>query len=149
MICEMCGKEAASTHRIEVEGSVLRVCESCRHFGTLLDPLIAPAAPAPMARSPGRAGTSGPPPTGRRRTEERDVFTEIPEMELAADWGRRIRQAREARNWTPEELGKRLNEKKSLVLKLESGSFRPPDSTIRKVETLLRIRLRAEPAPAT
>jgi ribosome-binding protein aMBF1 (putative translation factor) len=66
-------------------------------------------------------------------------------MELAPDWGRRIRVAREALLWTPEEFGKRLNEKKSVVLKLESGSFRPPDGTIRKVERLLRIRLRADP----
>jgi len=68
-------------------------------------------------------------------------------MELAPDWGKRIRVAREALAWTPEEFGRRLNEKKSLILKLESGSFRPPDATIRKVERLLHIRLRADPEP--
>ncbi|HUI38893.1 MAG TPA: multiprotein-bridging factor 1 family protein [Thermoplasmata archaeon] len=143
MICEMCGEETEATFRVEIEGSVLRVCQHCRHFGEPLDPLISPAA-APAG--PGRAPTGAAPAPGRgRRGEERDVFAEIPEMELAPDWGKRIRVAREQRNWTPEELGKRLNEKKSLVLKLESGSFRPPDPTIRKVEHLLGIRLRAEP----
>jgi putative transcription factor len=145
MICEMCGKEVPSTHRIEIEGSVLRVCESCRKFGKLLDPLIAPSATNAAAPRQFNGPVGAPVRTGRRSTEERDVFAEVPEMELAADWGLRIRVAREARNWTQEELGKRLNEKKSLVLKLESGNFRPPDETIRKVESLLKIRLRADP----
>ncbi|HEV2167001.1 MAG TPA: multiprotein-bridging factor 1 family protein [Thermoplasmata archaeon] len=145
MICEMCGKEVPATHRIEVEGSVLRVCESCRHFGKLLDPLISPAPPTSAPARPWNGPVGSPPPRTRRSSEERDVFAEVPEMDLAPDWGRRIRVAREARSWTQEELGKRLNEKKSLVLKLESGGFRPPDATIRKVETLLRIRLRADP----
>jgi putative transcription factor len=143
MICEMCGKEVEVTHRIQVGRAILRVCDECRHFGELLDPLIAPAPPPPpVARS--RAGPVAPGP-GARRSEERDLFKELPDLELAADWGKRIREARERRAWTPEELAKRLNEKKSLVLKLETGKFHPPDSTVRKVENLLKIRLRAEP----
>ena len=144
MICEMCGKEVPTTHRIEVEGSILRVCESCRHFGKLLDPLISPAPSISTAPRPWNGPVGALQPRSRRTSEERDVFSEVPEMDLATDWGRRIRVAREARNWTQEELGKRLNEKKSLVLKLESGGFRPPDDTIRKVESLLKIRLRAD-----
>lgn len=89
------------------------------------------------------------PPSAPRRTEERDLFSEIPEMDLAADWPQRIRSAREARQWTPEDLGKRLNEKKSVVLKLEAGSFRPPDALVRKLEHMLAVRLRAEPATTT
>jgi putative transcription factor len=66
-------------------------------------------------------------------------------MELAPDWFKRVRVAREARTWTPEDLGKKLNEKKSVVLKIESGSFRPPDALVRKIEHLLQVRLRADP----
>jgi len=44
-------------------------------------------------------------------------------------------------------LAKKLNEKKSVVLKLESGGFHPPDQLVRKLEHLLRIRLRADPEP--
>jgi putative transcription factor len=68
-------------------------------------------------------------------------------MELVPDWNQRIRVAREALQWTPEVLGKKLNEKKSVVLKIESGSFRPPDALIRKIEHLLHVRLRAPPEP--
>ena len=55
------------------------------------------------------------------------------------------RIAREALTWNPEELAKRLNEKKSVVLKIESGGFHPPDALVRKLEHLLKVRLRAEP----
>lgn len=149
MLCEMCGKDVETTSRVKVEGSVLRLCPACSRFGVVLDP-----PPAPSVQPLSRSGGSGVPlATGGtivrrpRSTEERDLFKEIPEMELAEDWSKRIRIAREHLTWTPEELGKRLNEKKSVILKMESGSFRPPDATIRKIETLLRIRLRADAQP--
>ena len=148
MLCEMCGKEAELTSRVRLEGTVLRLCEDCSRFGERLDPPPVPA-PAPGASSRPRpvAPPSRPPPAARR-LEERDLYREIGELELAPDWGRRVRQAREARTWTPEELGKRLNEKKSVVLKIESGGFHPPDDLVRKLERLLQVRLRADPSTA-
>ncbi len=143
MLCEMCGEEVESTSRIRVEGSVLRLCPECARFGKPVDPPVAPPAAAP--RRPAHFAPVG---SASRRAEERDLFAEMPEMELATDWPHRLRTAREARQWTPEDLGKRLNEKKSVVLKLESGSFRPPDALVRKLEHMLGVRLRAEsPAP--
>jgi putative transcription factor len=144
MLCEMCGQDVPLTNAVRVESSVLQLCPNCSKFGVAVAPPVLPAGSAP----PPTAGAPRPYARAGRRVEERDLYTELPEMELAPDWGKRIRLAREALAWTPEEFGKRLNEKKSLVLKLESGSFRPPDATIRKIERLLRIRLRADPEPA-
>ncbi len=151
MLCEMCGKDVTATSRVRIEGTVLWVCPDCARFGTPIDP-PPKAAAAPLAASPRAA----PSPAGgarltapRRRLEERDLYQEIGEMELAPDWARRVRVAREARTWTPEDLGKKLNEKKSVVLKIESGSFRPPDALVRKLEHLLQVRLRAEEGTAS
>jgi len=148
MLCEMCGKEVPITSRIRLEHSVLSVCPDCAKFGTPIDPPPPlPSAVPTAARF--RPGVVAGRPTGPgRRLEERDLYTEIGEMELAPDWNKRIRVAREALNWTPEELGKKLNEKKSVVLKIESGNFRPADALVRKIEHLLKVRLRAEPEPA-
>lgn len=153
MLCEMCGQDVESTTRTRVEGSVLRLCPACSKFGT---PVEAPPVPVPRdddRPAPARTGMGVPMlqriQTRTRRMEERDLYRELPDLELAADWAKRIRVAREKLTWTPEELGKRLNEKKSLVLKLESGSFRPPDEMIRKIEHLLKIRLRADPSEAS
>jgi putative transcription factor len=149
MLCEMCGKDVPLTTRIRLERSVLSLCPDCSRFGTPVDPVPAPApfAPAGSRFRPGMPVTR--PPPGGRRLEERDLYQEIGEMELAPDWNKRIRTAREAHLWTPEVLGKKLNEKKSVVLKIESGSFRPPDALVRKIEHLLKVRLRAEPEPAS
>lgn len=144
MRCEMCGKEIDQPNRVRVEGSTLFLCGDCSRFGTVL---AGPALPGPAPVG----GPSGAPPTlrdrlarGSRRLEERDLFKELPDLDLAPDWSRRIRAAREKLGWTPEDLGKKLNEKKSVVLKMESGQFRPPDSMIPRIEHLLKVRLRAE-----
>ena len=147
MLCEMCGKEVSVTSRVRVEGTVLHVCAECARFGELIDP---PPAPPAVPGSEGRSRPSAPIARSQgpgRRLEERDLYTDIGELELAPDWGRKVRVAREARTWTPEELGKRLNEKKSVVLKIESGSFHPPDALVRKLERLLQVRLRADVEP--
>jgi putative transcription factor len=148
MLCEMCGKDVETTSRVRVEGSVLQLCADCARFGVALSPPPPELAPVPDF-SPIPPGPGGERIVFRtRRLEERDLFKELPEMELAEDWPRRIRLAREQLTWTPEELGKRLNEKKSVVLKMEAGAMRPPDAMVRKVERLLKIRLRSSPEPA-
>ena len=146
MLCEMCGKDVETTSRVRIEGTILNLGPECSRFGKLVDPPPVAAAPAPPPfTGAGVPLSTRPVNRGPRSTEERDLFKELPDMELAPDWAKRIRTAREHLAWSPEELGKRLNEKKSLVLKMESGNFRPPDATIRKIETLLKIRLRADP----
>lgn len=149
MICEMCGKDVASLTPTRVEGSVLQLCVDCAKFGQAVV-RVAAATPAPRGADEVYLDARGAAVfRPRRSTEERDVFADMPEMELSSDWFRRIRQAREHLGWTPEEFGKRLNEKKSLVLKVEAGSFRPPDATLKKIERLLKIRLTADPNAAT
>jgi putative transcription factor len=141
----MCGNEVEQLARVRVEGSILSLCNNCQKFGTLVDP--PPEAPEPVSFT--RAPTASPPRVVRAsRTEERDVFTDMPELQLAPDWGQRLRLAREKLGWTPEELGKKLNEKKSVILKMESGHFHPPDATVRRIEQALKVRLRADPATA-
>lgn len=148
MLCEMCGNEVEATSRVRIERSVLSLCTECAKFGVPLDPPPAPSggsAPAGGSRPVlGATRNVG----GPRRLEERDLYQEIGELELAPDWGRRVRAAREGLGWTPEELAKRLNEKKSVVLKVENAAIHPPDALVRKLERLLKVRLRAEPEAA-
>ena len=149
MLCEMCGKFTLVTSRFRIVGAVRLVCTLCARFGEPLDPAPPPAV---GRRVVGRSLPSAPvvrPLGGGRRLEERDLYTDIGELELAPDWGKKVRIAREARTWTPEELAKRLNEKKSVVLKIESGGFHPPDALVRKLERLLQVRLRADVEPTS
>jgi putative transcription factor len=63
--------------------------------------------------------------------------------ELATDYDEIIRDARESRGLTQEELADTLNEKTSLIRKLERGDTLPSDSVQRKLERELDISLSA------
>jgi putative transcription factor len=61
--------------------------------------------------------------------------------EVAQDYDQRIRSARESRGLSQEDLAKQLNEKASLIRKLERGDMLPSDSVQRKLERELDISL--------
>lgn len=142
MLCEMCGTEVESLNRVRIEGTVLGLCPNCSRFGTVIG--APPSSPAAPGGALGGSG-DGRSPTRSRNLAERDLYADIPELDLVPDWSKRVRVAREKLAWTPEEFAKRLNEKKSVVLKIESGHFHPADSMVRKIEMMLKVRLRANP----
>jgi putative transcription factor len=61
--------------------------------------------------------------------------------ELATDYDDRIRRARESRSLSQQELADTLNEKTSLIRKLERGDVLPSDQVQRKLERELDISL--------
>jgi putative transcription factor len=61
--------------------------------------------------------------------------------EVAQDYDTRIREARESRGLSQEELARELNEKASLIRKLERGDVLPSDGVQRKLEKELDISL--------
>jgi putative transcription factor len=63
--------------------------------------------------------------------------------EVVQDYDDRIRDAREAESLTQEDLAKELNEKASLIRKLEHGDVLPSDTVQRKLEKRLGVTLSA------
>ena len=61
--------------------------------------------------------------------------------EVVTDYDDRIRTARESEGLTQEELANQLNEKASLIRKLERGDVLPSDKVQRKLEKALDITL--------
>lgn len=60
---------------------------------------------------------------------------------IADDYPDRIREARESRGQSQEELAQQLNEKASLIRKLERGDMQPSDAIQTKLERHLDITL--------
>jgi putative transcription factor len=75
---------------------------------------------------------------------ERDVLSAHGSRELAMDYSTRVKKARMAKGWTPEDLGKKINEKKSLITKLEAGEIKPNEKLRKKLERTLGIKLTEE-----
>jgi putative transcription factor len=65
----------------------------------------------------------------------------IEEFEYIEDLGRIIREAREKMGLTQEDLSRQLNEKVTIIRKIEAGEFNPPIELARKIEKLLKIKI--------
>ncbi|WP_227354355.1 multiprotein bridging factor aMBF1 [Haladaptatus salinisoli] len=143
--CEMCGAETTSPRTIKVEGAELDVCDNCADFGTEVKTqqssststkYSTSSSSGGSSASSGSSGSSGA--SSRRRS---DMFDDMDE--IAQDYDDRIRNAREAEGLSQEDLAKELNEKASLIRKLERGDVLPSDSVQKKLERKLGISLTA------
>jgi putative transcription factor len=132
----MCGKEMASLLPVRIEGTILSVCRDCARFGD-------------SVKKGGKQQTAEPSviqarlQNRERRMKTRDVYeTGEESIELAEDYSKRIKEAREKLGWKQEELAAKMNERESIVHKLESGGMHPDDALIKKVEKTLNIKLK-------
>ncbi len=141
--CEMCGKEVSSPKTVKIEGAEIDVCDDCSEFGTTVETesssttstkysTSSSSSSSGGSSSSSSGGSSG----GRRR---RDMFDEM--EELASDYDERIRKARENEGLSQEELADDLNEKASVIRKLERGDSLPSDDVREKLEKKLGISL--------
>jgi putative transcription factor len=132
----MCGKEMASLLPVRIEGTILSVCRDCARFGDSVKAGTKQQTTEPsviQARLQNR----------ERRMKTRDVYeTGEESIELAEDFSKRIKEAREKMGWKQEELAAKMNERVSIVHKLESGGMHPDDTLIKKVERTLDIKLK-------
>ena len=60
---------------------------------------------------------------------------------MAEDYSKRIRDGRTARGWSQEQLGAKINERVSTLSKIESGTMKPTDDLVSKLEKSLNIVL--------
>ena len=125
MRCEICGREA-KLKRAMVEGVEMMVCQECSRYGVIL---------------PEKKKTT----TIAKKTKKiipysKDVFEEM-KQELVSDWGKKIKEARERKGMSRQELGAKVGEKTTTIAKIENEELRPPDETVRKLEKVLEIKL--------
>ena len=145
--CEMCGADQASLTTTKVEGAELELCSSCTDFGTEVrqestssgGSKYSTTSSSGTSSSSSGSSSSGPSSSGGSSRRPRDMFDDM--EEVATDYDDRIRNAREAEGLSQEELANQLNEKASLIRKLERGDTLPTDEVQRKLERALDISL--------
>jgi len=150
--CEMCGAETASPNTVKVEGAELDVCDECSDFGTEVRQDSGSSASTKYSTSGSSSGSGSSAGSGSSGStggssgssgggggRRRDMFDEMDEV--AQDYDERIRNARERAGLSQEELANQLNEKASLIRKLERGSSLPSDDVQGKLESALDISL--------
>ncbi|WP_439026210.1 multiprotein bridging factor aMBF1 [Haloarchaeobius sp. DT45] len=146
--CEMCGAETSQPKTVKVEGAELDVCDNCADFGTEVKTQQSSSTStkystgssgSSSSSSSRSSGSSGSSPSGSRRRS--DMFDDMDE--IAQDYDDRIRRAREKKGLSQADLANELNEKASLVRKLERGDTLPSDRMQTKLEKFLGISLKA------
>lgn len=125
-ICEICGNPIRGlVNTIQVDEGVFRVCSTCSRLGK---PVKMPGDPRP-------------PPRIRTAPLKIDSSYQEPDLVLRRDFNIQIKSARERMRLSQEELGRRLNEKLSVIKHLETGKLKPNNILARKIERFLKIRL--------
>ncbi len=126
MNCEICGKEIKGKgFRVVVEGSEVTVCASCKQFGV--------EKPATVSQPGVRKVV-----LRRRKPQTKIEFTE----ELLENYHLIIRREREKRGWSQEQLAKKIQEKESLIKKIENAEITPEPEVVEKLERLFGLKLR-------
>ncbi|HID43368.1 MAG TPA: TIGR00270 family protein [Archaeoglobaceae archaeon] len=127
MECEICGKEfKGNGYRILIEGSEVNVCFSCKSFGSekKISKGLQKGAKRILIK--------------KKQSTPSIEFTE----ELLENYNKIIKREREKRGWSQEVLAKKIQEKESLIRKIENAEINPEPSVIEKIEKLFNIKLR-------
>lgn len=133
MICEICGREIfGKPKRIIVDRAELTVCQECSRLG---EPAVEARRPAARAARPGASV---------RRAGAPRIPKELLESEVCEDFAERVRRGRIAAGMSQEELAKRINEKASVIQRVESGKMVPSIRLCRMLEHALKIKLLVE-----
>lgn len=130
MRCEVCGRKIyGKPYRALIEGAKLTVCMECSRHGTLLKEEVKPKK---ITLKPKVSLSKTP------KLKEASINTS---MELIENFDQKIRQAREKLGLSHEELGKKINEKVSLLKKVETRKIKPDNKLAAKLEYTLKIKL--------
>lgn len=127
--CERCGKRG-KLQQVEIAGARMYVCPDCVRFGKVIKERTETTT---ESRPLYRAKTPRPP--------KPDALTRGAK-ELAEDYPKRIQRGREKKGWSREDLGRKINERVSVIANLEHGQMHPSDNLIKKLERALDIELK-------
>lgn len=136
MRCEVCGRKIfGQSHRVVIEGAKLTVCGQCSKHGTIIKDEPVPKTTTLKPRKPLQ-----PLSIQSKKSQEPTIDTSV---ELVENFPAKIRQAREKLGLTHEDIGKKINEKVSLLKKIETGKMTPNNKLAAKLEHTLKVKLLA------
>lgn len=129
--CELCGAVKISVRQVKTGKTEVTACTRCVEKMNL-----APDFQSSTQQRPRQFAT-----TPVKRSKH-DIMSRG-STELAEDFHKRITKARNAKEWSQQELAKKMSETINVVKSAESGK-RPTDSVIKKLESVLEIQLMIE-----
>jgi putative transcription factor len=126
--CEICGAEIrGKVHYITIGNSKLSVCRACARYGTVI-----PGETEIKVESEHVMLTKA----KKKLYEQMDHDIED---EIEENYGRKVKEAREKAGLKQAELAQKINEKQSLLRKIENEEIIPNEGVMRKIERVLNL----------
>jgi putative transcription factor len=137
--CEICGS-IGEVRKVIIEGATVLACRRCQAYGKEV-----PRPESSFARKP-RRDKRRPAPANRnmRRTGQRPSRPRKRERTLIDNYGEVIANARTKAGLSRRELGMKIAERESLLVRIEHQKLTPSDAVIEKLERALDIELFVE-----
>jgi len=131
--CEVCGHKIHTEPIFAlIEGAKLTVCVECSKHGKIIHQEEVAASKPTLKK------TQAP----MTVVQKKPIIANVQiTQELTPDYANKIRAAREKLVLTHEELGKKINEKASVLRNLEVGKMEPNNQLASKLEHMLKIKL--------
>jgi putative transcription factor len=123
--CQLCGNDSDSLSKVKIEGATMKVCDSCSDLGEEVTTKSKkkPKKTKKKSRTPSR--------------RESQV--------LVNNYGKKVKEAREDKKLSLQELADELKEKKSVIQKIEQSELKPDKSLAGKISRELGIELYTNP----
>ncbi len=115
--CESCGRKTNKIYKVEIEETIMEVCQECSSLGKII-----------VEKKEIK----------RIRKEPKTLITT---EEISEDYNIKIKKARESKNLTIKDLALKINEKESLLHKIENKHIKPTLDLARKIENKLGIKI--------
>ncbi|MFX0116557.1 MAG: multiprotein bridging factor aMBF1 [Candidatus Hodarchaeota archaeon] len=134
--CEICGS-IGEVRKFIIEGATVLACRRCQVYGKEV-----PRPENSFARKPPQDGRK--PATanrGMQRAGQRPSRPRKRERELIENYGETIANARTKAGLSRRELGMKIAERESLLVRIEHQKLVPSDAVIEKLERALDIEL--------
>lgn len=122
--CQLCGKDTDSVKKAKIEGAILKVCDSCAEMGEEIK--------TKTKRS-------------KKKKKKKRLTRKRNQEVLINDYGKKVKKAREKKQLSIMELADDLNEKESLLKKIEQQDLKPEKALAQKLEKKFDIELYTVP----
>ncbi len=122
MICDMCSAKGR-LYKVKVEGAELTLCKDCSKFGEVIGQVQQESESF--------------------NKKQKTIINEGPELIeiLSEDYADKIKKKRESLGLSQKDFAEKLNEKESIIQKLENWHLEPSIDLAKKIEKSLGLKI--------
>ncbi len=133
--CQICGGAIwGKGFKVLLEGAKITVCQSCAQDGTIIQD-------KKKDFSQNKRTYSQP---SKKQKKQYSVSKKFENLEIVVDYAKIIANTRNKQGLNQDQFAQKLNEKPSLLKRIESGKVEPTFEIAKKIETMYGVKLTKE-----